>query len=622
MGCGASTGGKTGPKLVAATGDAAVITGGVVAGAAVAGPLAPLGAIIGGVIAAAAVGTVGGHLRKTLGIERLTLQEVHQLVGDVVQIPGRLLDDKWRILTNSKEVLDQLPVIGLLRLDRGDALMPPVMLDKIMSCNTNSCMFRVHPVTVTGLDDVTVRAGKPLSVAQGAALEAALTELAKVGAIAVVGDSGMLAHYQALCAEKTSLPVMLSPLLQAPLLATVLHPKTTILVVTSDSSTFSQAELEKLLLEKGQLIQEAADAERFVLKGLEHIPGFADPATPISLDATQDALLQMIASAQNELVAKGTPVGAVLFESAMLPAFSDVVRKEVKLPVVDNLTLVDFALKARTDNPRFGISFGTTVTAKRLDPSAIPSVGVLRIDYKYPPALGDVAHPGSYYYQTHHATWKGLTFEAAQEGKPLTEPLRGAMNSAVATLEGQSVMGIAGDCGFLMNYQEDVRQTCKLPCYISALLQCSVLSALFGQDEYILVLTANGPSLSPHMPQLLSLNHVTSPAHQARFLVAGCQDLPGFDAVAKGEAVDVDKVMPHVVDLVKAEVAKQPAIQAVLLECTELPPYADAVRAATGLPVLDSITLVDFFHAAVSENPYFGIDWEKLANTPTFQGDE
>jgi len=31
--------------------------------------------------------------------------------------------------------------------------------------------------------------------------------------------------------------------------------------------------------------------------------------------------------------------------------------------------------------------------------------------------------------------------------------------------------------------------------------------------------------------------------------------------------------------------------------------------------VLDVITLIDYFHAAVSPNPYFGIDWQQLADT-------
>jgi len=48
-----------------------------------------------------------------------------------------------------------------------------------------------------------------------------------------------------------------------------------------------------------------------------------------------------------------------------------------------------------------------------------------------------------------------------------------------------------------------------------------------------------------------------------------------------------------------------------LLECTELPPYADALRHALRIPVLDAITLVDFVHSASTDNPAFGVDFQK-----------
>ena len=37
-----------------------------------------------------------------------------------------------------------------------------------------------------------------------------------------------------------------------------------------------------------------------------------------------------------------------------------------------------------------------------------------------------------------------------------------------------------------------------------------------------------------------------------------------------------------------------------------MPPYSDAVRAATGLPVFDAITSCDFFINAFNDNPLFG----------------
>ena len=48
------------------------------------------------------------------------------------------------------------------------------------------------------------------------------------------------------------------------------------------------------------------------------------------------------------------------------------------------------------------------------------------------------------------------------------------------------------------------------------------------------------------------------------------------------------------------------------MECTELPPYSDAVRAATGLPVFDAITACNFFVGAFNDNPLFGKqDWQR-----------
>ena len=126
------------------------------------------------------------------------------------------------------------------------------------------------------------------------------------------------------------------------------------------------------------------------------------------------------------------------------------------------------------------------------------------------------------------------------------------------------------------------------------------------------MLTANGESLRPSFNKMLTMAHVTDPERQARFHVLGCENVDGFDAVAKGEKVDVPRVTPGIVKIASEAVAKNPKIRAILLECTELPPYADSLRRALKMPVLDAITLVDFFHSAVTDNPVFGIDFHAV----------
>jgi len=55
-----------------------------------------------------------------------------------------------------------------------------------------------------------------------------------------------------------------------------------------------------------------------------------------------------------------------------------------------------------------------------------------------------------------------------------------------------------------------------------------------------------------------------------------------------------------------------PDLRAFLLECTELPPYADAIRAATRLPVYDAITCCNFFVAGRQDNCIFGLNsWQE-----------
>ena len=174
---------------------------------------------------------------------------------------------------------------------------------------------------------------------------------------------------------------------------------------------------------------------------------------------------------------------------------------------------------------------------------------------------------------------KGLTFKAAQAGAPLTAAQKAEFDAAITRLEAtDGVVGITGDCGFLMNYQHEARRQATLPCFVSAVMQCHILSCAYAVDEEFLVLTANGATLRPSFDKMLSLAHVTDPARQARFHVLGCETVDGFDAVAKGEKVDVARVTPGIVALAKAAVAANPRIRAVLLECTELPPYADSLR--------------------------------------------
>jgi hypothetical protein len=56
-------------------------------------------------------------------------------------------------------------------------------------------------------------------------------------------------------------------------------------------------------------------------------------------------------------------------------------------------------------------------------------------------------------------------------------------------------------------------------------------------------------------------------------------------------------------------VGSHPDIGALLLECSELPTYAAAVQRATGVPVFDFSSMVEFFVSGLKRTPFSGFDY-------------
>lgn len=236
-------------------------------------------------------------------------------------------------------------------------------------------------------------------------------------------------------------------------------------------------------------------------------------------------------------------------------------------------------------------------------------LGIIRLDYNYPPAPGDIDCPDSYGYDVIYRVVPGLTFDMCQSGK-MTSEVADEFEDAIHYLEKRGVQGITGDCGFMMYFQLLARRHTKKPVFMSALAQLPAITCAFARDELIAIFTANSKTLTP-MRSLIKDECGVDP-DEKRFIIVGCQDVPGFDAVEEGGKVDTAKVTPGMVALAKATLRKHPHLRAYLLECTELPPYADAIRNATGLPVYDAITGCDFFMCGLQDNKRFGLnDWQE-----------
>ena len=80
--------------------------------------------------------------------------------------------------------------------------------------------------------------------------------------------------------------------------------------------------------------------------------------------------------------------------------------------------------------------------------SAAPCLGVIRLDYNYEAAPGDIDHPKSFNCDVYYKVVPGLTFEMCHKGVMPVE----VKESVQWLVEEKKVNGITGDCGFMMNF--------------------------------------------------------------------------------------------------------------------------------------------------------------------------
>lgn len=204
-------------------------------------------------------------------------------------------------------------------------------------------------------------------------------------------------------------------------------------------------------------------------------------------------------------------------------------------------------------------------------------LGVLMLDTKFPRIRGDVGHPESFNVSVRYAVVRGASPQrVVREGDPaLLQPF---IDAAVA-LVAQGATAITTSCGFLVLFQRELQAAVPVPVWTSSLLKLREL-----QRPGVVTVDASA----------LGAEHLRSAGASASTpvegLAPGCplqrtllEDLPTLDEVA-AEA--------EVVAAARRLVARVPAIDSLVLECTNMPPYAAAVAHATGRPVHHLLTLV------------------------------
>ena len=232
-----------------------------------------------------------------------------------------------------------------------------------------------------------------------------------------------------------------------------------------------------------------------------------------------------------------------------------------------------------------------------------PFVGVLMLDTAFPRVLGDAGNVESYPFPVKITTVSGASArEIVRPGRPddwlLTDFIAAALQ-----LEAEGAIALISTCGFLVHFQEQLARAVKIPVMVSSLSLFPTLRHIVGHRP-ISIFTASATSLKNG-----ALKAADIQAGQVQ--IVGFEDCTAFaDAILNSKATttaefDCKAIRAFAVERAQAMITQTPDIGCILLECGNLPPYAPAIRAATGVPVFSILDVAQMFWSA-SERQLFG----------------
>lgn len=224
------------------------------------------------------------------------------------------------------------------------------------------------------------------------------------------------------------------------------------------------------------------------------------------------------------------------------------------------------------------------------------ALGVIAVDLVYPKLPGNVVNATTFDYPV---LYKKVSFEIEQlfDGDPALEEM---IVGAAKELEKDGVRAIIGACGYFAHFQKQVAAAVNVPAFMSSLCQLPLIKAALKPGQKILVLCASGDSVNKELFAKVGANLDDC-------VMQDIGSLESFASIRWGKTVmDNGRLTTDLAEIARQAVDSHPNTGAILLECSDLPPYACEIQRATGLPVFDFITLMNWVKHAVVQKRYYG----------------
>ena len=224
------------------------------------------------------------------------------------------------------------------------------------------------------------------------------------------------------------------------------------------------------------------------------------------------------------------------------------------------------------------------------------AIGILMLDTKFPRLLGDIGHTKTWDFPVHMRVVRGASASQVVEHDPRL--LLPEFIKAGHQLISQGCSGLTTSCGFLGLMKTELKDALGVPFASSPLMQLPMIEAMLPAGQEAGVLTISEENLTPE--------HLAACGARTDTAIAGLPRNGVFAEMIFNDKndIDIEACRNELCCSAARLVGSGSTIGAIVLECTNLAPYAHDIFKATGKPVYSIVSFLNWFQSGLKPHHF------------------
>ncbi|SPF78846.1 hypothetical protein ALP8811_02778 [Aliiroseovarius pelagivivens] len=224
------------------------------------------------------------------------------------------------------------------------------------------------------------------------------------------------------------------------------------------------------------------------------------------------------------------------------------------------------------------------------------AIGILMLETNFPRPLGDIGHLHTWDFPVQKRAVGGASAQKVVHEDP--RALLDAFIQVGRELVADGCRGLTTSCGFLSLMQDELKDALGVPFASSSLMQIPMIEAMLPTNQEVGVLTISKDSLRAEHLQAAGARGdvpIEGLPRDGAFATAIFDDLPD---------IDFTSCQTEMSAIAQKLVSKHESVGAIVLECTNMAPYAADIEKLTGLPVYSIVSFLNWFQAGLAPMRY------------------